>query len=97
MPSRRLLSTAVALTLATSAIAQDCPPAGTCQSFGVDFVNGGSYFQNSLSTDPFTAVEEFEGCQNDTANNIFVDPNGDQYQCTDTPMTPDDTPETVTW
>jgi len=35
--------------------------AQTCESFGVDFQNGGSYFQNSLSTDPFTFVEEFDG------------------------------------
>jgi hypothetical protein len=28
--------------------------------------------------------------------NILVDPNGDQYQCSDTPLTPDYTPETVT-
>jgi hypothetical protein len=28
--------------------------------------------------------------------NILVDPNGDQYECSDTPLTPDYTPETVT-
>ena len=32
-----------------------------CESYGVDFQNGGTYFQNSLSTDPFTFVSEFEG------------------------------------
>lgn len=93
--------------LARNAFAQ------TCQSFGVDFQDGGSYFQNSLSTDPFTFVEEFEGsdlepyssdvcsyilgCQNDYAENILVDPNGNEYNCTNTPMTPPDTPELSTW
>ncbi|KAK3116912.1 hypothetical protein LTR53_002208 [Teratosphaeriaceae sp. CCFEE 6253] len=70
--------------------------AQTCDSYGLDFQNGGSYFQNSLSSDPFTALQEFEGCQNDTANNVFVDPNGDQSQCSDSALTPDDTPRLIT-
>ncbi|KAL9065001.1 MAG: hypothetical protein Q9157_007631 [Trypethelium eluteriae] len=67
-----------------------------CISFGMDFQDGGSYFQNSLSQDNFTFVSEFEGCQSDVANNIFVDPQGDEYLCTDTPLTPDDTPQLST-
>jgi len=78
------------LTIAGSALAQ------TCESFGDDFQNGGSYFQNSLSSDPFTALQEFEGCQNDTANNVLVDPNGDQSQCSNTPLLPNDTPQLIT-
>ena len=35
--------------------------AQTCESYGVDFQNGGSYFQNSFSTDPFNFLEEFSG------------------------------------
>ncbi|KAI9714342.1 MAG: hypothetical protein M1820_000303 [Bogoriella megaspora] len=62
-----------------------------CVSYGMDFQDKGSYFQNSLSTDPFTFVSQFEGCEDDSAQNIFVDPNGDEHQCTDTPLTPDDT------
>lgn len=34
---------------------------GTCHSYGMDFQSGGSYFQNSLSNDSFTFVEQFEG------------------------------------
>ena len=94
MASIKVASSALALTFATSVFAQEC---GSCQSFGVDFQSGGSYFQNSLSTDPFTAVQEFEGCSNDTSHNILVDPNGDQYECSMTPMQPDDTPETLSW
>lgn len=94
MPSFKLASSALALTFATTALAQNCST--TCQSFGVDFVSGGTYFQDSNSPDPFTAVQEFEGCQDDTADNILVDPNGDEYQCSNTPLTPDDTPETIT-
>lgn len=35
--------------------------AQTCVSYGVDFQNGGSYFQNITSTDPFTFASIFEG------------------------------------
>ena len=35
--------------------------AQTCNAFGVDFQDGGSYFQNSLSTDDFTFVSKYEG------------------------------------
>ncbi|OCK73552.1 hypothetical protein K432DRAFT_312580 [Lepidopterella palustris CBS 459.81] len=67
-----------------------------CVSFGMDFQNGGEYFQNSLSNDDFTFVSQFEGCQNDTANNVLVDPNGNQYLCTNTNLQPDDTDEMST-
>lgn len=85
-----------------------------CQVYGIDIQNGGTYFENSELTVPFSLVQEFSGCDNDTANviinksilyilsanrpsqNILVDPNGDQYECSDTPLTPDYTPETVT-
>jgi hypothetical protein len=32
-----------------------------CLSYGMDFQNGGSYFQNSLSSDSFTFVSQFDG------------------------------------
>ncbi|ORY12816.1 hypothetical protein BCR34DRAFT_563053 [Clohesyomyces aquaticus] len=64
---------------------------GDCVSFGMDFQNGGNYFQNSLSNDNFTFVSQFEGCQNDTAYNILVDPEGDQTECSDTNLLPSDT------
>lgn len=92
----RLSVGALALSLGGYAMAQDnCTT--NCQSFGVDFVDGGSYFQNIDSTAPFTAVQEFEGCQDDESNNILVDPSGNQYECSKTPLTPDDTAQTVTW
>jgi hypothetical protein len=63
-----------------------------CRSYGIDFQdNGGPYFQNISSPEKFTFVSTFEGCQNDYATNVIVDPNGDQLQCSDTKMQPDDT------
>jgi hypothetical protein len=36
-------------------------PTSVCTSFGIDFQDGGAYFINSLSTNNFTAVSQFEG------------------------------------
>ncbi|KAK0977672.1 hypothetical protein LTS16_015346 [Friedmanniomyces endolithicus] len=85
-----LATIALLLAIVGSALAQ------TCESFGDDFQNGGSYFQNNLSSDPFTALQDFDGCQNDTANNVLVNPNGDQSQCSNTPLLPNDTPQLIT-
>lgn len=94
MPLTQATGALLAFALFSYASAQDCST--TCQSYGIDFIDqGGPYFQNVLSTDPFTAWEEFTGCQNDTAHNILVDPSGDQYECNQTPMTNDQI-ETVT-
>lgn len=48
----------LALTLfSAKTIAQDC------ESYGIDFQNGGSYFQNISSSADFTFVSLFEGCK----------------------------------
>lgn len=36
------------------------------------------------------------GCNNDTADILLSDPNGDEYDCTDLPTLPDNTPEMTT-
>ena len=69
---------------------------GDCESFGVDFTSGGTFFQNKNSSDPFTAIQEFTGCQDDTAHNVFIDPTGDQTECSETPMQPNDAPQLIT-
>ena len=69
---------------------------GDCESFGVDFTSGGTFFQNSNSSDPFTAIQEFTGCQDDTAHNVLIDPTGDQTECSETPLQPDDAPQLIT-
>jgi hypothetical protein len=90
MPSVRATSATLALLSLVPSVF------GQCESFGVDFTSGGTFFQNSNSTDPFTAIQEFTGCQNDTAHNVFVDPNGDQTECSQTPMQPNNAPQLVT-
>ena len=92
MRRRFLLS----LTLFTSSVWSQADSYQDCESYGVDFQDQGSYFQNISSTDAFTFVQIFEGCQSAQANNILVDPNGDEHQCSDTSMQPDDTNELST-
>ncbi|KAK4498928.1 hypothetical protein PRZ48_009438 [Zasmidium cellare] len=70
--------------------------ANTCKSFGVDFQNGGTYFQNNGSSDPFTAFQYFTGCANDTSNNVLVDPQGNQAQCSNTDLQPNKQTQLIT-
>jgi hypothetical protein len=37
------------------------------------------------------------GCSSDVANNVLVDPNGDQWECTDTQLLPSDSDQLSTW
>ncbi|THX89918.1 hypothetical protein D6D05_00897 [Aureobasidium pullulans] len=90
MSTFRLGGLLAAALLSSRSLAQ------TCVSYGIDFQNGGNYFQNISSTDAFTFASLFEGCDNDVANNLLVDPNGDEHQCTDTPLQPDDTTQLST-
>ncbi|KAF2002817.1 hypothetical protein P154DRAFT_461733 [Amniculicola lignicola CBS 123094] len=62
---------------------------GVCVSYGIDFQDEQNYFINSLSADPFTCVSEFDGeCQPDVADTLLVDPNGDEYLCSQVDTTP---------
>ena len=98
MPSiSRAIAFAVAIASAAAQDQHDDPGYDNpCKSYGIDFQDNGLYFQNKSSTDDFTFVSTFEGCEADTANNILVDPNGEQYRCTDTPLRPDDTSQMST-
>jgi hypothetical protein len=63
----------------------------TCNVFGIDFQNGGSYFINTASNSNFTAVTQFEGCDNATASVQLVDnDSGDQYYCSSVLTVPND-------
>lgn len=63
----------------------------TCNVFGLDFQDGGSYFINTNSNASFTAVSKFEGCNNDTASILLVnEATDDEYECTSVSTVPDD-------
>jgi hypothetical protein len=85
-----------------------------CVSYGLDFVNGGSYFiDNTLATN-LTFLSEFQGtvlssrrkgyriltsigCDTDTVVPILVDPDENEYFCSEIPTTPDLTSFLSTW
>lgn len=67
-------------------------PNSVCLSFGVDFVDEGHYFINKDSNESFTCVSKFSGCNEDVADILLVDPNGDELLCTDVSTVPADMP-----
>lgn len=83
-----LTAFAALLSLAASDVFD---PDSICYSYGVDFVDEGSYFINSLSSDPFTSVSTFKGCNTGLADILLVAPDNEEYLCDDIPTTPDDT------
>lgn len=85
----QLFLTLITVALCSFSTAVNADSANSCQSYGVDFQSGGSYFQNNGSSDPFTALQQFQGCMNVTAHNVLVDPDGNQKQCSKTPTQPD--------
>ena len=71
-------------------------PNSVCRSYGADFVDEGRYFINSQSTESFTCVSTFEGCNADIAEVLIVDPNTDEYLCTQVQTTPANEPKLST-
>lgn len=94
MPGSRYLSLAAFAALLSLATSDDVyNPDSICYSYGVDFVDEGSYFINSLSIDPFTSVSTFKGCNTDMADILLVAPDNTEYICDEIPTTPGDTPQ----
>jgi hypothetical protein len=61
-------------------------PNSTCLVYGIDYVDGGSYFIDSSSTSDFTAVQQFDNCNNDTASILLVQQSTeDEYECSSVP------------
>ncbi|KAI1462861.1 hypothetical protein F4805DRAFT_472071 [Annulohypoxylon moriforme] len=59
-----------------------------CSSFGVDYVNGGSYDIDSSSNNNFTFTTIFQGCDQETVTPLLIDPKGIQYPCSAVNTTP---------
>ena len=91
MPFSRSFRLAVAAAFLSLSAAD---PNSICNSYGVDFVDEGDYFINSNSNESFTCVSTFQGCNvgKDPAEILFVDPNDDEYLCSEVSTTPDNTP-----
>ncbi|KAF2746541.1 hypothetical protein M011DRAFT_425303 [Sporormia fimetaria CBS 119925] len=89
MYTHRFASLSAAAALLTLALTD---PNSVCFSYGVDFVDEGQYFINTLSNDSFTCVSTFEGCNTDVADVLLVDPAGDEFLCSQVSTTPANTP-----
>lgn len=105
MYARSMLVPALAGVLSVANAAQSSPNAGaaphlfarqmnansTCNAYGIDYQDGGSYFVNTNSNASFTCVTKFEGCNNDKADIMLVnESSGDEYECTQVNTVPDD-------
>ncbi|KAI1389434.1 uncharacterized protein F4822DRAFT_199988 [Hypoxylon trugodes] len=60
-----------------------------CSSYGVDYVNGGSYDIDSSSNDNFTFTTMFQGCNQESVTPLLIDPSGVQHLCSAVNTTPD--------
>ncbi|KAF2032588.1 hypothetical protein EK21DRAFT_87175 [Setomelanomma holmii] len=70
-----------------------------CYSYGVDFVDERNYFINSQLTEKFSSVSYFEGCNQDVADVLLVEPEGvssQEYLCDQIPTYPADDLKTST-
>ncbi|KAI1136175.1 hypothetical protein F5Y05DRAFT_113097 [Hypoxylon sp. FL0543] len=59
-----------------------------CSSYGVDYVNGGSYDVDSTSNDNFTFTTIFQGCEQESVKPVLLDPSGSQHPCSAVNTTP---------
>ena len=94
MTSRSLLLAVASGSLSSLVSAQVTDPTAICYSYGVDYMDEGNYFINSLSNEDFTAVSYFKGCNGGNADVLLVAPEeteGDtEFLCTQIPTTPDE-------
>jgi hypothetical protein len=59
-------------------------PNAICYSYGVDFIDEGHYFINSQLSEKFSSVSYFQGCNQDIADVLLVEPEGvssQEYLC----------------
>ncbi|KAI0582371.1 hypothetical protein Alg130_06179 [Pyrenophora tritici-repentis] len=94
MSSRSLLLAVAAGSLSSLVSSQVTDPNAICYSYGLDYMDEGNYFINSLSNEDFAAVSYFKGCNGGNADVLLVAPEeaqGDtELLCSQIPTTPDE-------
>ena len=81
-----LASTATSVLAFNLLTTRQDSPTSNCSVYGIDFVDGGSYFINSNSTANFTVVQQFSGCNDDSASVLLVQQSTeDEWECTSVP------------
>jgi hypothetical protein len=59
-----------------------------CVSYGIDYANGGAYYIDASSSQYFTFITVFQGCNQESINPILVGPDNSQYACSTINTTP---------
>ncbi|KAM0715736.1 hypothetical protein Q7P37_008250 [Cladosporium fusiforme] len=92
------LCAAAALAAAVPSLdARQENPNSTCLVYGIDFVQGGSYFINSNSTANFTTVQQFDDCNDDSASILLVQQSTeDEWECSSVETVPSNTSQLST-
>ncbi|KAI1467795.1 uncharacterized protein F4812DRAFT_427609 [Daldinia caldariorum] len=67
-----------------------------CSSYGVDYVNGGTYDIDPSSNDDFTFTTTFQGCDQESVQPVVVDPSSIVHSCSNITTTPAGTQVTST-
>lgn len=81
-----LASTATSVLASNLLTTRQDSPTSNCSVYGIDFVDGGSYFINSNSTANFSVVQQFSGCNDDSASVLLVQQSTeDEWECTSVP------------
>ncbi|KAM0704512.1 hypothetical protein Q7P35_008746 [Cladosporium inversicolor] len=92
-----LASTATSVLASNLLTTRQDSPTSNCSVYGIDFVDGGSYFINSDSTANFTVVQQFSGCNDDEASVLLVQQSTEEeWECTSVPTLPSNTSELST-
>ncbi|CAE7010204.1 hypothetical protein CFE70_001860 [Pyrenophora teres f. teres 0-1] len=94
MSPRSLFLAVAAGSLSSLVSSQVTDPNAICYSYGVDYMDEGNYFINSLSNEDFAAVSYFKGCNGGKADVLLVAPEEAQgeteFLCSQIPTTPDE-------
>ena len=81
-----LAGTGASVLASSELIARQDNTNSTCSVYGIDFVDGGSYFIDSDSTADFTTVQQFSDCNDDSASVLLVQQSTeDEWECTSVP------------
>ena len=81
-----LASTATSVLASNLLTTRQNSPTSNCSVYGIDFVDGGSYYIDSNSTADFTTVQQFSGCNDDSASVLLVQQSTeDEWECTSVP------------
>ena len=81
-----LAGTAVSVAASSEIFVRQDSTSSNCSVYGIDFVEGGSYFIDSNSTADFTTVQQFSGCNDDSASVLLVQQSTeDEWECSSVP------------